>query len=172
MSGSQGGQEIASGVRDVGQGVSDFFTASALGDQEAAYKKEASFYSEAAGVERSSTQIQEFQVQRQATKAIGGQEAAVAASGFLQSGSALDITRESAMQANIARSVVAENGEIKVQSDIAQSEAATDAARAAGRSKVGMQIVGGISVFNGISEIGDGIAQEVMSAESGGGGGS
>ena len=166
-----GGEEIGQGVSNVGQGVGDLFTASALGDQEAAYKREATFYGEAAAVERSSTNIQTFQVQRQATQAIGGQQAAMAASGFLQSGSSLDIIRDSTQQANIARTVVAENGLIKEQSDLAQQEAATDAARAAGRSKVGMEIVGGISIFNGISQIADGVAQEVMSSGGGGGGG-
>lgn len=139
------------GAMDIGgmvaAGVQDFMRASSLKDQERLYKEEASMYGEAANVEKSATNIQEFQVQRQATKAIGGEKAAVAASGFADSGSSLNIMRESAQQANIAKTVVEQQGVIKEQSDLEQQDAATAAARAASKAAVGADIAGGIDAI-------------------------
>src|SRR5205823_4486792 len=80
---------------------------------------EASNYDLAAGLARQneaytqqSTRIQQAQLDRQVTQAIGGQQASVAGAGFASSGSALDIMRDSASQGALARGVLAQQGVI------------------------------------------------------------
>jgi hypothetical protein len=57
-----------------------------------------------------STAIQTFQQQRETTKALGQTAADVAGAGFAESGSALDLLRESASQGALAKAVLSEQG--------------------------------------------------------------
>jgi hypothetical protein len=59
-----------------------------------------------------STRIQQTQLDRQVTQAIGGQQAGVASAGFASSGSALDLMRDSASQGALAKGVLAQQGTI------------------------------------------------------------
>lgn len=59
-----------------------------------------------------STRVQQAQLDRQETQAIGGQEASVAGAGFASSGSALDLMRDSASQGALAKGVLAQQGVI------------------------------------------------------------
>src|ERR1700730_6424021 len=57
-----------------------------------------------------STQIQEAQRERENTLQIGGQRADIAAAGFAESGSALDILRDSASQGALSKAVLGQQG--------------------------------------------------------------
>jgi len=57
-----------------------------------------------------STAIKEAQLQRSITQTIGGQQADVAGAGFAQSGSALDIMRDSASQGALTSAVMGQQG--------------------------------------------------------------
>ena len=59
-----------------------------------------------------STKIQLAQQDRQTTMTIGSQKAAVGGGGLAESGSALDVLRESASQGALAKSVLASQGQI------------------------------------------------------------
>lgn len=59
-----------------------------------------------------STRVQQSQLDRQVTQAIGGQAASVGGAGFASSGSALDIMRDSAQQGALAHGVLAQQGVI------------------------------------------------------------
>lgn len=59
-----------------------------------------------------STRVQQAQLDRQVTQAIGGQQAGVAGAGFAASGSALDLLRDSASQGALARGVLGQQGAI------------------------------------------------------------
>lgn len=56
--------------------------------------------------------IKQMQTDRDISKQIGGQEAAIAGSGFTASGSALDILRESASQGALTKAVLGQQGMI------------------------------------------------------------
>jgi hypothetical protein len=73
--------------------------ASALARKNAAYTRE-------------STGIQQMQLQRQITGTIGGQVADVAGAGLKQSGSAIYLLADSARQGELAKTVLAKQGEI------------------------------------------------------------
>jgi hypothetical protein len=57
-----------------------------------------------------STQIQEAQLARSTTMQIGGQKADIAGAGFAESGSALDILRDSASQGALAKATLGQQG--------------------------------------------------------------
>jgi|SRR5579863_143654 len=57
-----------------------------------------------------STAIQEAQRERETTMQIGGQRADIAGAGFAESGSALDILRESASQGALSKAVLGQQG--------------------------------------------------------------
>lgn len=80
-----------------------------------------------------STRIQQFQADRQATLAIGGQRAAFAGAGFAASGSALDILRDSASQAALQRGVLGMQGAI-TEAGFEEQAKSFDTMSAAGRA--------------------------------------
>jgi hypothetical protein len=98
-----------------------------------------------------STGIKEVQAMREISKTMGGQEADIAAAGFSESGSALDIMRESAAQGALTQAVIGEQGEItkegyrqQAQSFRLQAEAAGVAYDAARTAATGAEISAGI----------------------------
>jgi hypothetical protein len=91
-----------------------------------------------------STAIQEAQASRAINKTLGSQQAEVAASGFANSGSALDIIRDSATQGALKHAVLAQQGNItevgyeqQAQSYRFMADAANMAAGAADKAAQG-----------------------------------
>lgn len=104
-------------ISDIGGAASDLFAAE--GDKaKAQYDfSEGQEYGLASGLAtqneaftQTSTAIKEAQQQREATGALGGVQADVAGAGFAESGSALDILRDSASQAALTHAVVGQQG--------------------------------------------------------------
>lgn len=106
---------------DIGSAVSDLFSSSetasglrikAAGDiaEGKSYDLAATLAGENEQFTEQSTAIKEMQAQREANLQIGGERAAIAASGFEASGSALDILRDSASQAALQRQVLGQQG--------------------------------------------------------------
>jgi hypothetical protein len=145
---------------NVGGGVSDFFQG--LGDQAKAEgdRLEGQRYQEAAGLAdknaaftAQSEAIQEYQAGRSAEKTIGGIKADVAANGFTEGGSALDILRDSANQAALQAGVLKQQGlitEAGYQEQAASyrimAQAADKAASAEDTAATGAFISGGIKI--------------------------
>jgi hypothetical protein len=99
-----------------------------------------------------STGIKEAQQNREVTQALGKTTAEVAGAGFAQSGSALDILRDSAQQGSLAKAVTSEQGQIteagyqeQAASYTNMAAAAGDAAKGESLAQIGSFVAGGIS---------------------------
>ena len=102
---------------NIGGAVSDLFQASAFRTKGQGLRTEANeyllsrdlaFQNEA--FTKNSTEIQETQASRAIEKTLGGQAAQVAASGFGNAGSALDLLRDSANQGALQKAVLSQQG--------------------------------------------------------------
>jgi murein L,D-transpeptidase YcbB/YkuD len=139
--GAQSTRLSADGLRIKAQGdlaeASNYDIASTLAQQNEAFTAQ-------------STRVQQMQLDRQVTQAIGGQQASVAGAGFASSGSALDIMRDSASQGALAHGVLGQQGAIteagfEEQATSFQTMAAAGRATAAGE----MDIAGKTDVIAG-----------------------
>jgi hypothetical protein len=102
---------------NIGGAVSDLFQASAFKTKAAGQRIESEEFQLAAGLSdqnaaftEQSTAIQQSQADRAIEKTIGGQQTAVAASGFAAGGSALDLLRDSANQGALQKAVLGQQG--------------------------------------------------------------
>lgn len=137
-----------------GTAISDFYQAQ--GD-----KKSASNYLEAADIANQNAQlakmsaaIQETATQRQINKTIGGQAADVAGAGFAQSGSALDLMRDSASQGALQKAMIGLQGQINSNAYAAQAGAYMgeyQAAQTAAKAAQGGGIMSTIGAVAGIA---------------------
>jgi hypothetical protein len=100
--------------------VQDLFNAGSLKTKAAGNRIEAQEYGLASDLSRqneqftkTSTDIKEQQQQRQFEQTVGQQQADVASSGFTESGSALDILRDSASQGALAKETLGQQGLIE-----------------------------------------------------------
>lgn len=123
---------------------------------------EATNYDRAAGLARENEQyivqsqrIQQLQLDRQIAGSIGGQQADVAGAGLKQSGSALDLLRDSASQGALAKDVLARQGAIQEQGYEEQAQSYETMA-AAGRMAYSGEL--------GIADRTDVLAQETRDA--------
>jgi hypothetical protein len=136
---------------NIGGAVSDLFEASAIRTKGQGLRTEASEFQLAENLAyqneaftKNSTEIQQSQADLAIEKTIGGQQAAVAASGFAAGGSALDLLRDGASQGALHKAVLAQQGliteagyEKQARSNALQSEAANLAATAADHAAQG-----------------------------------
>lgn len=102
---------------DAAGAVADLYAASGHRTKAEGQRLEAGGYREAAGFAmqneqftEESTAIKQTQLDREAYKVIGGEEAAVAGSGFGNSGTALDLLRDSTSQAALTHAVAGRQG--------------------------------------------------------------
>lgn len=86
-----------------------------------------------------STRVQQAQLGRQVTQAIGGQRASVAAAGFGTGGSAYDLMRDSAQQGALARGVLGQQGAITEAGYDEQARSYTTMANAGRATAAGEQ---------------------------------
>lgn len=134
----QGGEVSGSTFTDLGGAASDIFAG--FGDQAKAQGDfaEATNYTDAAALAaqnekftETSTAIKEAQQTRESTQMIGGQEADVAGAGFAESGSSLDLLRDSAAQGARTHAVVGQQGLITEAGEQEQETSYTNMANAA-----------------------------------------
>lgn len=114
-----GGGLSSSTFSNLGGAVQDLFGAFASGEKAKGAAAEASNYGLAAGLARQnaefsdeSTKIKTMQQNRETFQVTGQQQADVASAGFEESGSALDILRNSAAQGALTAGVLAKQGAI------------------------------------------------------------
>jgi hypothetical protein len=157
----------------IGGAASDMF--SGFGDQAKAQGDfaEAKEYSLAAALAQqnekfteTSTAIKEAQQQRELTMTLGGQQADVAGAGFAESGSALDLLRDSAQQGALTHAVGSEQGLIteagytdQAQSYKTMSDAATTAGNAANNASTFADITGVIKGIAGVASLFTGVGE-------------
>lgn len=106
-------QAFGAGVADLYAAEADRFKGKGARIEAEQYAKAATFADQNAQFTKISTDIKEFQTQRSILSSLGKTAADVASSGFAKSGSALDIERDSAMQGELAKSVLGAQGQIE-----------------------------------------------------------
>jgi hypothetical protein len=143
---------------DLGGAVSDLFAAQgnkfkAAGDraEQTNYQRAAAFSDQNAMYAEWSTAIKQHQADREIYKSLGETRADVAGAGFAESGSALDILRDSAREGAMTKAVLGEQGLIteagyKEQADSyrTMADAAGMAAHAEDTAATGAYITAGI----------------------------
>ncbi|HEY1982963.1 MAG TPA: hypothetical protein VGH13_23025 [Xanthobacteraceae bacterium] len=115
--GSSGGNIGPSTFSDLGAGVSDIFAGLADADKAKGAQFEEQNYQQAAQLAlqneeftANSTAIKQAQSDRQLSMSLGATKAAVAGAGLAESGSALDVLRESAQEGATTHAVLGQQG--------------------------------------------------------------
>jgi hypothetical protein len=143
---------------DLGGAVSDLFAVKGYGYKKAGdlaeqknYQLAAQFSDQNAVFTEWSTNIKEAQASREISKSLGETRADVAGAGFAESGSAIDILRDSASQGALTKAVLSEQGLIteagykeQAQSYRTMADAAGMAAKAEDTAATGAEISAGI----------------------------
>lgn len=121
---------------------------------------EAQAYDESAGLaeknklfSKVSTDIKMAQQEREFLKTYGGAQADVAAAGFSESGSALDLLRESASQGALAKSVLSQQGLMEEESYAVQAKSFRLMAEASRMSAEASENAAKSSEFGGIVKL-------------------
>lgn len=146
--GIQGAENIGSAAMTLMGGNEQYAS------QEENYANAAQMAEQNANLTAYSTQVQQYQAQRKTNQVIGMQQAAVGASGFQESGSALDLLRSSTQQGALTQSMIGLQGQMnedqyKEEEETYQNEA--KAASVAGRmNMIGAAITG----VAGVAEVG------------------
>lgn len=152
---------------DIGGAVSDLFAAQghrfkAQGDvfEKQNYDLAATLADQNAQFTETSTAIKGMQADRELYKSLGTTQADVAGAGFAESGSAIDILRDSAAQGALHKAVLSEQGLIteagykeQAQSYRNMSSAADVAIRAENEAATGAMITGGIKAIAGLATL-------------------
>ncbi len=128
--------DLGGAVKDLFGGIGEF--ASAKG-----YKAAAGYATQNAEIAAQSAQIQETQAQRKIYQTLGGQKADIAGAGLANSGSALDIMRDSAQQGSLTKQLIANQGAINVagyKEEASNYNAMASAAKSSGTGS----IIGGV----------------------------
>lgn len=128
---SAGISSAAGAVSDLFGGFGDLDKAKGAEEEAGMYRSAAQFAQENVGFTQASTAIKEAQQAREVEISQGRTEAAVAGSGFAQSGTGLDLLRESAQNGAQVRQVLGYQGLITEAGYQEQSAALTAQANAA-----------------------------------------
>lgn len=130
---------VAGVGNDIGGAVSDLFAAQgarykAQGDlaEQQQYTEAAGFADQNVAFTQQSTAIKEAQTERGIQNSLGQTRAGVAGAGFAESGSSLDILRDSASQGALQKSVMSEQGLITEAGYQEQGDSYRTMANAAG----------------------------------------
>ena len=140
-------------VSDIGSGVSDLFSAAGDFLSGQAYSLASSYDTKSAKITKLATGIQEQQQQRQAFMVLGATNAAVAGSGFENSGSAMDILKSNAQQASLNKALVGEQGYLTQTGYEEAAAVAKEQAKAANMSGIGQSVAGIASIVTGGMQI-------------------
>lgn len=152
---------------DISGGISDFFAASADKAKAAGDIAEQQNYQLAGQLANTedtytqwSTAIKGMQADREIYQGASREQADVAGAGFAQSGSSLDLLRDSAAQGALQKQVLSEQGLITEAGYKEQSQSYTNMANAAGAAasaentaSTGSLIAGGVKAAAGIATL-------------------
>jgi hypothetical protein len=152
MSGSSA-TSISGAIGDFGTAIGDFMSIGSDNASAASYDRAAAIAGENVGITEASTLVQGYQQTRELQKTLGAQGASVAANGFTNSGSALDIARASAEQGALAHSLIVSQGQI-TENAYRQQQNSDLSMAAAERAKAQGAMIGGItSTLQGVASI-------------------
>lgn len=116
----------------LGGAVSSIFGAIAAGKEEDLYRGKAEEAITERDVTEDSERLQQYAASRKIAETLGAQQAATAAAGFQESGSALDLLRESTTQGALTHATLQMQAGIKEAGYTAENKAAENEASAAG----------------------------------------
>jgi hypothetical protein len=102
--------DIGGAAGDIFAGFAQKYKIQGAEIEKASYKKAEEFAYQESAYTAQSTAIKEAQADRELYKALGQTKEEVAAAGFAESGSALDILRESAQQGALSKAVLGQQG--------------------------------------------------------------
>lgn len=145
--------DISGALTDFGSAVSDLFGSQAAGASAGSYLQAAAIADQNAKIATASTNTQEMQETRQLYKTLGTQEAQVGGANFAESGTALDLLRDSASQGATAKALTAEQGAITINSYEEQAGIFSGMANAASASGNAQAIGGVLSAAGGALNI-------------------
>jgi hypothetical protein len=168
---------------DFGAAASDIFAGFAASDKRKGDELESQNYSEAATLAlqneqftKTSTGIQTAQNEREVSMSLGKTQAEVAGAGFADSGSAVDILRDSASQGALKSAVINQQGfsteagyQEQAESYTNMANAADAAAKGESLAQVGDFVSAGISAVAGIFSLGTDAAGATAGGSKGGG---
>lgn len=135
--------DITSGV---GAAVSDIFGAIGASQSASSYSQASAYAAENAELAQVQTQIQEQQQQRQIYQVLGQQQADIGGAGLSNSGTALDLMRSSAMQGEVSKAMISEQGQITSMAYQEQAGLYSGLAGAASASATGQAIGGALNL--------------------------
>lgn len=150
--------KLGSGAGDLFQGAADIFqgfqTKAADVAQAHIYGEEANYLGLGQQQQADLDFLKLMAEQRKAGQAIGGEEAAAAASGRLPGGSVLSLIRESTMQGAVQQGIAAQQAAINYQQYQGQIEAANMEAEAASKAGQSAELGGIMGAIGGIAKAG------------------
>ena len=129
---SQVATAVGTSTSDIFAGFGDELKAKGEAFEQQSYEEAAALSEQNAQFTATSTAIKEGQADRELYMSLGKTKAAVANAGLAQSGSALDILRESAQEGATTKAVIGQQGLITEAGYQEQSQAYTNMANAAG----------------------------------------
>lgn len=157
---AKAGGAASSAVSDIFAGFGDLTKAQGDIIEGQNYRLAAQYALQEAKFTEQSTKIQAFQQQRATIQGLGGIAAEQAAAGFTESGSALDLLRDSAAQGALQKAVLERQGLItetgykeQAQSYSNMATAADMAAGAERKAATGAFIAGGIQAATSVATL-------------------
>ncbi len=144
---------FAAGITDLGGAVSDIFGSHGAAASATSYEEAQSIAQQNAQIAQNVTNTQELQLKRNLYQSIGTQKAQVGGAGFGESGSALDLLRQSKEQGAITQATAAEQGAITSNSYNEQAGLFGGMAQAAHATSTAGSIGGVLQLAGGAAEI-------------------
>lgn len=148
-----GAPNIGAALSDFGGAVNDLYAAKGAQASAASYGEAANIATTNASIAQNSEQTQQLQIQRQIAKVGGSEEAAFGMGNMADSGSGLDVMRESMEQGAIAKAAGAQQGAIQVQGYQQQAQQYLAMQDAANRSAHGNMIAEGLQAVGSIAAV-------------------
>lgn len=133
-------------VSDLFGGFADFAKSAGAAAEAKQYGVAEKLAKQNAEYEQESTAVRDMQQQRTTYQMVGGAQADVAAAGFSNSGSALDILRSNASQGALASAVLEKQGAITTAGYQEQAKS-YDIMQKAAKAQQGSDMLGGIGSF-------------------------
>ena len=144
--GASWGQGISTAFSGIGGAVNDLYAARGAQASAGSYGQAAQIATTNSQIAQNSEQTNQLQIQRQISQVGGSQEAALGMGNMAESGSGLDVMRESMQQGAIAKSEAAQQGTIQVQGYQQQAQQYQQMQQAANSSAHGSMIAGALNI--------------------------
>ena len=144
--GASWGEGISMASTGIGGAVNDLYAAKGDKASAASYAQAAQIATTNSQIAQNSEKTNQLQIQRQISQVGGSQEAALGMGNMAESGSGLDVMRESMQQGAIAKSEAAQQGTIQVQGYQQQAQQYQQMEDAANSAAHGSEVAGALQI--------------------------